>query len=185
MEAADQLGKRLRLVWPLKEEQRAEVSPRGGLSPASGEVHPAVLPFSSRQDAASSLDAPLQQSRPVTKEEVGRSTWVFLHSVAAQYPAEPTRQQKKDAKMLVDCLTRLYPCAECAQHFQDIVRDNPPEVDSGVEFQQWMCRVHNTVNRSIGKPTFNCDLVQSRWQGLDCGEDSPCDMTVGVRKGRR
>lgn len=48
--------------------------------------------------------------------------------------------------------------------------------------------MHNTVNRSLGKPVFNCDVVASRWAPLDCGAGeqevaSTCDMTVG-RKGR-
>lgn len=42
-----------------------------------------------------------------------------------------------------------------------------------------MCRVHNCVNRRLGKPTFNCDLVGARWAPLDCDEHNSCDMTVG------
>jgi FAD-linked sulfhydryl oxidase len=63
-----------------------------------------------------------QQVQAVTKEELGRATWVFLHTLAAQFPERPTRQQQRDARQLVDSLTRIYPCADCAQHFQEIVR---------------------------------------------------------------
>jgi Erv1 / Alr family len=59
---------------------------------------------------------------PVTKEELGRATWTFLHTLAAQYPEHPTRRQKRDAIALVDALTRIYPCAECAEHFAELVR---------------------------------------------------------------
>ncbi|CAA2967255.1 FAD-linked sulfhydryl oxidase ERV1 [Olea europaea subsp. europaea] len=41
-----------------------------------------------------------KSSGPVTKEELGRATWTFLHTLAAQYPDKPTRQQKKDVKEL-------------------------------------------------------------------------------------
>lgn len=37
----------------------------------------------------------------VSKEEVGRATWTFLHTLAAQYPEKPSRQQRRDAKNLV------------------------------------------------------------------------------------
>lgn len=37
----------------------------------------------------------------VSKEEIGRATWTFLHTLAAQYPNHPTRQQKRDARNLV------------------------------------------------------------------------------------
>ena len=81
-----------------------------------------------------------------SKEELGRATWTLLHTLAAQYPETPTYSQQKDAQQLVcqsvlmkqqknvstpracllvlqvDVLTRIYPCADCARHFQDIVR---------------------------------------------------------------
>jgi hypothetical protein len=63
-----------------------------------------------------------QQQQAVTKEELGRATWVFLHTLAAQFPEHPSRQQQRDARQLMDCFTRIYPCADCAQHFQEIVK---------------------------------------------------------------
>jgi mitochondrial FAD-linked sulfhydryl oxidase len=67
-------------------------------------------------------------------------------------------------------------------------RNDPPTVSSGPELQAWMCRAHNTVNRRLGKPTFNCDLVAARWAPLDCGDgaEAACDLTVGAPgRGRR
>jgi hypothetical protein len=58
----------------------------------------------------------------VTREELGRATWVFLHTLAAQFPERPTRQQQRDARSLMDVLTRIYPCADCARHFSEIVK---------------------------------------------------------------
>lgn len=102
-------------------------------------------------------------------------------------------------------LTRLYPCADCAKHWEQLVRDFPPRVSSGPEFRQWMCEAHNIVNRSIGaaarprpyrgglgperdpnstqarralsagKPAFNCDFVESRWGAVEC-QESLCDL---------
>jgi len=53
-----------------------------------------------------------------------------------------------------------------------------------------MCRTHNTVNRSLGKPTFNCNMAAARWAPLDCDDDgkgSTCDLSVGGNQkgGRR
>lgn len=57
-----------------------------------------------------------------TKAELGRATWTFLHTLAAQYPDKPSKQQQKDVKALVDCLTRIYPCGDCAAHFREMVK---------------------------------------------------------------
>ncbi|CAG9467183.1 unnamed protein product [Pedinophyceae sp. YPF-701] len=112
---------------------------------------------------------------PVTKSEIGRATWTFLHSVAADFPERPSARDKRDARCLMDLLTRRYPCEECRKHFAEIIRSNPPRVESGKDFRMWMCHVHNIVNRSIGKPAFNCDMVAHRWGEVDC-EGSLCNV---------
>jgi hypothetical protein len=61
-------------------------------------------------------------------------------------------------------------------------RRDPPVVSNGRDFAVWMCRTHNAVNRRIGKPAFNCDLVAARWAPLDCDEHNSCDMTVGHKR---
>ncbi|CAI7734659.1 unnamed protein product [Closterium sp. NIES-54] len=42
-----------------------------------------------------------QEAGPATKEELGRATWTFLHTLAAQFPEKPNKQQQKDAKEFV------------------------------------------------------------------------------------
>ena len=64
-------------------------------------------------------------------------------------------------------------------------RSNAPAIGSAHELQQWMCKVHNNVNRSMGKAEFNCELVNARWNGLDCGDDMACDITTQMSRGSR
>ncbi|KAL2513460.1 FAD-linked sulfhydryl oxidase ERV1 [Forsythia ovata] len=116
-----------------------------------------------------------KSSGPMTKEELGRATWTFLHTLAAQYPDKPTRQQKKDAKELMAILSRMYPCKECADHFKEVLRANPVQAGSQEEFSRWLCHVHNVVNRSLGKLVFPCERVDARWGKLEC-EQRACDL---------
>ncbi|KAG8073948.1 hypothetical protein GUJ93_ZPchr0006g45023 [Zizania palustris] len=104
---------------------------------------------------------------PLTREEVGRATWMLLHTIAAQFPDEPTRQQKRDAKELMAIISRLYPCKECAGHFKEVLKANPVQAGSQAEFSQWLCYVHNVVNRSLGKPIFPCQRVNARWGEME------------------
>nr|XP_010909084.1 FAD-linked sulfhydryl oxidase ERV1 isoform X1 [Elaeis guineensis] len=124
-------------------------------------------------DAASPMKE--KSAIPLTKEELGRSTWTLLHTIAAQFPDHPTRQQKHDVKELMVILSRLYPCKECADHFKEILKANPVQAGSQAEFSQWLCHVHNIVNRSLGKLTFPCNRVNARWGKLDC-KDRACDL---------
>ncbi|ONL94599.1 Augmenter of liver regeneration [Zea mays] len=116
---------------------------------------------------------------PLTKEEVGRATWMLLHTIAAQFPDEPTRQQRRDAKELMHIISRLYPCKECADHFKEVLKANPVQAGSQADFSQWLCYVHNVVNRSLGKPIFPCQRVTARWGKLDCPERS-CDLEGSI-----
>ncbi|GAQ86725.1 ALR family protein [Klebsormidium nitens] len=106
------------------------------------------------------------------REELGRSTWTMLHMLAAQYPEQPTKQQQKDVKTLMELMTRIYPCKMCADHFKEVLKAHPVQADSGFELAQWMCQVHNVVNRSLNKPLFPCQRVDARWGALNCDEDA-------------
>ncbi|XP_073146994.1 FAD-linked sulfhydryl oxidase ERV1 [Henckelia pumila] len=114
-------------------------------------------------------------SGPTTREDLGRATWTFLHTLAAQYPEKPTRQQKKDVKELMAILSRMYPCKECADHFREVLIATPVQAGSHDEFSHWLCHVHNVVNRSLGKLTFPCERVDARWGKLEC-ENRACDL---------
>ncbi|XP_030469256.2 FAD-linked sulfhydryl oxidase ERV1 isoform X4 [Syzygium oleosum] len=107
----------------------------------------------------------VQTAAPVTKGELGRATWTFLHTLAAQ----------------MAILSRMYPCQECADHFKDILRANPVQAGSHTEFSQWLCHVHNVVNRSLGKSVFPCERVDARWGKLEC-ELRACDLQGTLTK---
>ncbi|KMZ57854.1 FAD-linked sulfhydryl oxidase ERV1 [Zostera marina] len=114
-------------------------------------------------------------AEPLTKELVGRATWTFLHAVAAQFPDKPTKQQRRDVKELMAIVSRLYPCKECSDHFKGILKSNPVQAESQAELSNWLCHIHNVVNRSLGKKIFPCHRVDARWGKLDC-PDRACDV---------
>jgi len=108
----------------------------------------------------------------ITKEELGKQTWSFLHTLASQFPDEPSNAEKTHAKNLMNAIGALYPCKECAEHFRSVLKKRKPVVDDSVQFQRWMCEVHNDVNERLGKERFSCERVDERWGGVECsGED--------------
>ena len=102
--------------------------------------------------------------RPVTTEELGQATWTLLHTLGAQFPEYPTRQQRRAARQLISSLQHVYPCHACAKHWQEVLAEfGPPNVRSGTELRAWLCEMHNVVNRTVGKPAFDCSGVEQRW----------------------
>lgn len=97
------------------------------------------------------------------RQRLGRSTWTLLHTMASAYPAFPTVQHKKDTLQFIYLISRLYPCGECAGHFQKLLSENPPQVTSHDEFVGWLCKAHNIVNKRLGKPLIDCTKVDGMW----------------------
>ncbi|XP_077283076.1 evr1_Alr domain-containing protein Alr [Arctopsyche grandis] len=110
---------------------------------------------------------------PLDKDELGRKTWGFLHTMAAYYPEKPTEKQSKDMKHFFNIFSNFYPCDHCASDFrQDLVK-NPPKTASQSELSKWLCDMHNIVNLKLGKPKFDCTKVNERWR--DGWLDGSCD----------
>ena len=60
-----------------------------------------------------------QRECPADRAELGRSTWVFLHTMAAYYPEEPTSGQQEEMKKFMTLFSKVYPCEDCAEHMQE------------------------------------------------------------------
>ncbi|KAM0195603.1 hypothetical protein ACHAPA_007455 [Fusarium lateritium] len=130
-----------------------------------------------KQDAATKTQPTATQGPPSEcppdVEVLGRSTWTLLHSIAAQYPEQPSTGQKSDILSFVSLFSKLYPCWVCAEDFQGYLKREAPQVNSRDEFGKWLCGAHNDVNRKLGKPEFDCSRWQERWR--TGWKDGRCD----------
>ncbi|RMZ80747.1 hypothetical protein DV738_g2621, partial [Chaetothyriales sp. CBS 135597] len=109
------------------------------------------------------------------KAELGRAAWKLLHTTMARFPDEPTLDESEALKSYIYLFARLYPCGECAAHFQALLRKYPPQTGSRSSAAAWACFVHNQVNERKGKPIFDCSNIGDFY---DCGcaeddEESP------------
>lgn len=92
--------------------------------------------------------------------ELGRSTWTFLHAMAANFPKNPTPTQQNDMSSFLYNFSKFYPCWSCAEDLRIwMAKDgNSPRVDSRESLCEWICEAHNDVNERLGKPLFNCQV---------------------------
>jgi hypothetical protein len=125
---------------------------------------------------------------PPDGEEIGNSTWTFLHSTAAYYPDKPSREQQSAILSLLEALPYLYPCHSCASALQEEMKREKVEqrsweggkvlsdaVQHGPGLRKWLCGLHNEVNERLGRPTFRCDeeTLQTKW--ATGPSDGSCD----------
>ncbi|ODV89402.1 hypothetical protein CANCADRAFT_65940 [Tortispora caseinolytica NRRL Y-17796] len=104
------------------------------------------------------------------KAELGRASWKLFHTILARYPEKPTPEERQTLSDYIHLFSRVYPCGECAGHFQKLLKKFPPQTSSQAAAAQWGCFVHNQVNERLGKDLFNCDEVAELYK---CGCDEP------------
>lgn len=110
---------------------------------------------------------------PLDKDELGSKTWAFLHTMAAYYPDHPNKEQQSDMTNLFHLFSKFYPCTPCAEDLREQFKQLPPQTQSQQTLSQWLCKIHNQVNKKLGKAEFDCKLVNERWR--DGWADGSCD----------
>ena len=106
----------------------------------------------------------------LTKQEIGRDTWALLHSIAASYPNEPNEEDKKQITNFLNEIANLFPCKICGNHLLRMLKKEGIHADSREELVNYICKIHNIVNKVLEKPQFDCKKAFDIWGG-DCGCD--------------
>lgn len=104
------------------------------------------------------------------KAELGRASWKLLHTMMARFPEKPSEDDSLALKTYIQLFARLYPCGDCASHFQQLLKKFPPQVSSRNAAAGWACFVHNQVNERLKKPDFDCAKIGDFYD-CGCGDD--------------
>ena len=82
--------------------------------------------------------------------------WHTMHLVALGYPTQPTYAEKRAAKEFYESLAHLIPCPMCKMHYADHLKNNPitPSLDTRKDLFDWTVKIHNLVNKDLGKPEY-------------------------------
>ena len=59
-----------------------------------------------------------EDEMPPDSSLLGRSSWILLHTMAANYPDEPNEETQELTKTFLNVFSKLYPCKYCATDFQ-------------------------------------------------------------------
>jgi FAD-linked sulfhydryl oxidase len=104
----------------------------------------------------------------INAEHWGKQGWHFIHSIAWNYPENPTEDDKNDYLAFLGSLEKVLPCPICGQHFKENMAKNPPKMANKEEFFNWSVDMHNEVNKMNGKRVLSYEeafeqlLINSR-----------------------
>lgn len=102
---------------------------------------------------------------PPDIQQLGRASWTLLHTMASKFSPHDDKTRREMNQFLY-LFAKFYPCEECSTHMEGYLQRNPPNVSSRQDLQMWCCRLHNDVNRKLGKPLWDCEdggKIDSRW----------------------
>jgi len=109
---------------------------------------------------------------PVVRAELGRATWHVLHSITSRFPEEPTEEESDALTQFIFLTARLYPCGDCAKHFQRMLEKIPYSTKNRKDASKWICDIHNGANKFLKKEIFDCDRIPERWPCYRCEESN-------------
>ena len=88
----------------------------------------------------------------IKKNIWGPSTWLYLHTIAYNYPSNPTIEDMNKYKILFNNL--ILPCKECQIEYNNLLNQYPIENNllSNKHINNWLIDIHNKVNKRLNKP---------------------------------
>lgn len=105
---------------------------------------------------------------PQPKHISGPSYWNVLFNSAAQYPDNPTEEDKQDIISYIKNTVKRFTCANCVTNSLAFINNNPPTVYDKKSLVKWMCSLKNNANVHAGKPQINCDDFVNGSLGEEC-----------------
>lgn len=157
----------------LKTEPKVKANPKQEMEPD--------FDIQGSQDLNDYTDTPFmpKMANETLKAQLGNSAWRLFHTILARYPDQPSKQEQSTLNQYIQLFAQVYPCGDCARHFQQLLKKYPPQTKSRKTAALWGCHVHNKVNERLGKDEYDCTTILEDYD-CGCGDDEQeQDSTLG------
>jgi len=98
----------------------------------------------------------------------GPSLWHYLHIISFNYPINPTKENKKYYRQLINNLKYTLPCKYCRDNLKNNLNDHPltaTALKNRYNFSIWMYELHEHINKMLGKKSgLKYDQVRERYE---------------------
>ncbi|OAF64940.1 Mitochondrial FAD-linked sulfhydryl oxidase erv1, partial [Intoshia linei] len=119
-----------------------------------------------KKNISTELKLDKSKDLPLDIQSLGRSTWSFLHTVAAYYPIKPTLKDEKYANQLMESISNLYPCPDCADELKNKLKSSKPDTSSQKNFSMWIKNSSDISWFKKGDSQYRNDLAKNAYKAL-------------------
>ena len=97
---------------------------------------------------------------------MGPKLWFFIHTIALNFPENPSFDDIKSYETFFENLKYIIPCDKCKLHYSQRLRENPISkylTDNNSLFI-YTIDLHNEVNKSLGKRIYSYEEVSNQYK---------------------
>ncbi len=98
----------------------------------------------------------------------GRGLWIFIHSVALNYPEHPDPIDKKNVYNFFTNLENVIPCSTCRNNYNLHMNKLPLSsyLNNKNDLFKWTVEMHNIVNSDLGKPILTVEQAKNIYKNM-------------------
>ncbi len=118
----------------------------------------------------------------------GPKLWFVIHTVALNFPENPSYQDKRNHEDFYNNLALIIPCEKCRIHYRERLNKYPiiNHLEGPDKLFRYTIILHNDVNEMLNKPTMTYEEVVKLYQN-SYGSNTPTSkifnkktLTVGL-----
>lgn len=102
----------------------------------------------------------------------GPNLWFIIHTIALNFPDNPSYEQKRIHEDFFNNLVFLIPCDKCRVHYRQHINNNPVvnHLNNSDSLFRYTIDLHNEVNKTLNKRVFSYDEVVKKYR-IDYGDE--------------
>jgi hypothetical protein len=119
----------------------------------------------------------------LTPTHWGPYFWGTIHITCLGAPDVFDDFDKQAYANFINTLPFVLPCGSCGKHFYETLQLEPvePALTTKYALFEWSVKVHNIVNKRLGKPEKTLDESLTYWSKVCLGEIATCPPTAQIR----
>ena len=96
----------------------------------------------------------------------GPKLWFTIHTIALNYPDNPSYQDKRNHEEFFNQLTFMIPCDKCRIHFKERLNKYPviQHLENSDTLFRYTILLHNDVNEMLKKPKLSYEDVVKHYR---------------------